>query len=37
MKFNDIFRVVPQNIEYEFIESQFVDDDFIEKSILSNA
>jgi len=25
-----ICQVVPQNIEFELIESQFVDDDFIE-------
>jgi hypothetical protein len=25
-----LFRVVPQNIEFELIESEFVDDDFIE-------
>jgi hypothetical protein len=30
-------KVVPQNIDSEFIESENIDDDFIESPIISNA
>ena len=36
-RLGDVKWVVPQNIEFELIESQFVDDNFIEQPILSNA
>jgi hypothetical protein len=31
------YLVVPQNIDFEFIESENIDDDFIELPILSKA
>ncbi len=36
-KFRFEKKVVPQNIEFKLIKSEFIDDDFIELPIISNA